>query len=515
MQPVDSPFHPHGLRRHVCEVLGPVAALFAVTFVTYAPAFRAGFVWDDDYLTAGPLIRARDGLRRIWCGFDAHDYFPVSYSAFWIQYRLWPGNAAAYHAFNILLHAVNATLLWRILHRLEVRGAWTAAAVFAVHPLNVESVAWISEQKNTLAFAFFLLSVLALRPWPSRDRSRWPVSALILFAVSLLAKPLAILWPMALFGWSGWEGRWPSRQDLWRSLPFFVFSVVFAVFTLAYYHATRSGDLPMDLGPFPARVVRAAKAVVFYVGKTLFPADLSAIYGNKAWQWPPSAYGILGAVLTFGAIAITHHGGEAIRYAVFSLSLFVLFLAPVLGLVETDFLRYAPVCDRWAYAATAALLPLLVAAGVTAFRVSCRLPKTLAVSAGALAIAALAALSFTRACVYRDSETLFLDAISKNPTAWPAYAALGNRALDRNRLDEAEAFFRTALRYAPDYWDAHNGLGVVHARRGRLHLAIPCFIRALEIRPLDPAARRNLFQAFRDRKRQPARTHPRPAPALP
>src|SRR5688572_14772657 len=143
-------------------VLLPAAALLAMTLIAYAPAFRAGFIWDDpDYVTNNATLRSLDGLRQIWFVPQATpQYYPLVHTSFWIEYQLSGLNPTGYHAVNVLLHAVAAILLWRVLTMLEVPGAWLAAGMFAVHPIHVESVAWVTERKNVLSGVFYLASAL-------------------------------------------------------------------------------------------------------------------------------------------------------------------------------------------------------------------------------------------------------------------------------------------------------------------------------------------------------------------
>src|SRR5213083_494673 len=181
-----------------------LALLLVVTAIlAYQPAWHGGFIWDDDaYITNNELLTAPDGLRRIWFSLDSpSQYFPLVYSTFRIEHALWGLNPTGYHWVNLLLHAANALLVWRVLARLNVPGAWLAAAIFALHPVQVESVAWITERKNVLMGFFFLLTLLAWtafvdertkRPW------RFYGLALILYVLALSAKTTACTLPAAL-----------------------------------------------------------------------------------------------------------------------------------------------------------------------------------------------------------------------------------------------------------------------------------------------------------------------------
>ena len=136
--------------------------LMLITFLAYLPVWRAGFIWDDDsMLTANPLIRLENGLYYFWFTTAANDYFPLTFTSLWVEWRLWGANAMGYHVTNVLLHGLGAVLLWRVLARLKIPGAWWAALLFGLHPVGVASVAWIAERKNTLSLVFYLSSILA------------------------------------------------------------------------------------------------------------------------------------------------------------------------------------------------------------------------------------------------------------------------------------------------------------------------------------------------------------------
>ena len=221
--------------------------LAVVTFVAYQPAWHAGFIWDDDRLiTDNRMVQARDGLYRIWFTTEAADYYPLTSSFWWLQWRLWGKNAGGYHAVNVLLHAANVVLIWMLLRRLRVPGAWLAALVFAIHPVNVATVAWISEQKNTLSMLFFALSILWYVRFDEESKGHWYGLSLAAFLLALLSKSAVVMLPVVLLGCVWWLRGRVRRQDLLRSVPFFVLSLVMGLVTIWFQYNRVLGDTRLE-----------------------------------------------------------------------------------------------------------------------------------------------------------------------------------------------------------------------------------------------------------------------------
>src|SRR5439155_23062068 len=198
-------------------------ALVALTIVVHAPALRNGFIWDDDdHLTHNAAVAAPDGLHRIWSSLTVSRYYPLTLSVFWLERHAWGLNPWPYHAVNLLLHATSAGLLLSLLRRLKIPAAWVAAALWAVHPVNVESVAWITEMKNTLSGVFFLLTLLAFVRYDEEHRKSWYALALASFAAALLSKPSTVPLPAVLLLYSWWRHRRWWRADVW---PFFALAL--------------------------------------------------------------------------------------------------------------------------------------------------------------------------------------------------------------------------------------------------------------------------------------------------
>src|SRR5437867_4180431 len=236
------------------------ALLIVLTVVAYGPALRGGFIWDDDdHLTENRAVLSADGLKRIWSSLGVSRYYPLTLTSFWVQHRLWGLNPQPYHAVNIALQAANALLFWAVLRRLRVPGAWMAAAVWAVHPVNVESVAWVTELKNTQSGFFFLLSLLFFL----RDEHKGDyLAAVVCGAAAMLSKPSTVVLP-AVMGLCVW---WRQVRWNWRRLvPFVAMAVGMSLLTIVEQrHHIQSEGAPEWSLTAAQRLALAGRAAWFY-----------------------------------------------------------------------------------------------------------------------------------------------------------------------------------------------------------------------------------------------------------
>ena len=261
--------------------------LLAATMIAYQPMWHAGFIWDDDtLLTANPLIKSPHGWYQFWFTTRTPDYFPIMSSLFWVEWRLWGMNAVGYHVVNVLLHAANAILLWQLLARLKIPGAKLAAAIFALHPVNAESVAWIAELKNTLSFFFFALSLLWYLKFDDSRRWRWYALSFWAFLFALLSKIEVAPLPFVLLGIAWWRRGRVEWKDIRHSVPFFAAAFLLGLVSVWFQNHVSIGHDVVRTDNFWARLAGAGWAVWFYLGKTLLPVNLIPIYPR--WQIDPA-----------------------------------------------------------------------------------------------------------------------------------------------------------------------------------------------------------------------------------
>src|SRR5438128_2728678 len=477
--------------------------LGALTILIYRPAWHGEFIWDNDrYVTHNHLLAAPDGLRRIWFSLDApSQYFPLAYTVLRIERSFWDLNPAGYHWVNIFLHLGNALLVWCILSRLKVPGAWLAGAIFALHPVQVESVAWISELKNLLMGFFFLLTLLAWIAYvdaTSKHRRVLYVAALVFYLLALFAKSTACTLPAALLLILWLKKKPIGRRPLLEIIPFVVLALgigLVAVWWEKYHQGTR---MLVSLGPID-RLLIASRAVWFYLSKIFWPSDLTFIYP----QWwidatNPVAYLWLIAAVVFAVVV--YYGrrffGRSVEVAAL---FFVTTLGPLLGLIMLYTFRFTFVADHYQYLASIGPIALASAGLVTLSRSAKNLHWLVIASGGAVLIC-LSLLTWRQSATYRDLETLWRTTLAKNPSCWMAYNNLGVVQFEKGNIDDAIDKYEQSLRLHPDYPEARYNLGSALLQKGKIDDAIAECQKALELGPNDPDAHVVLGNAFMARR---------------
>ncbi len=448
--------------RHTPE-LWIFGLIFCASVAAYWPALDGTPLWDDSAHITPPDLQSLDGLRRIWLDRVAtQQYYPLLHTAFWIEHRLWGDAVAGYHLTNILLHALAACLVVVILRTLHRPGAPLAGVLFALHPVCVEAVAWISEQKSTLSAVFYLSSALIYLRFDQDRRRRLYFLALTLFILALLSKTVTATLPAALLIVLWWrKGRLHWKRDVLPLAPWILVGAAAGFFT-AWVERTDIGAHGADFNlSLLERSLIAGRALWFYLGKLLWPANLTFIYprwdinAGAAWQYLFPA-GFLAVLVAFALLARRGTRGPLTALLYFSLTLF-----PVLGFLNVYPFVYSFVADHFQYlAGLAVIVPAAAAVTLLTNRIQGAPRAILPVSLSLI----LAVLTWRQSGMYRDPETLYRETILRNPSCWMAHNNLGNELAHLpGRSQEAIEEYEAAVRIKPDYAEAHYNLGNVLA----------------------------------------------------
>ena len=406
--------------------------LVSLIFLVYWPAIHGGFIWDDDdYVTNNPLLIEPDGLYRIWATRESVQYYPLVFTTFLIEMRLWGLQPMGYHIVNVAFHAINALVFWLLLRRLGVKGALFAAAIFALHPVYVESVAWITERKNVLSGMFYLLAAGSYLRFEDCRRWFWYFVALVLFLLALFSKTVTCSLPVVLFLILWWRRGKVDWRDIRLLLPFVVVGLVMGLLTAWYeVHYVGAQGEEWDIS-FGQRLLIAGRALWFYAIKLVWPVNLTFIYPRweldvfDLWQWVwPLSFVIAAFCLWWFRERVGR--GPLVGLACFSVTLF-----PALGFFDIYPMRYSYVADHFQYLASMGLIALSVGSvaygieqwGLTPAR---GMSKGFGLTVlGLIVLLVLGVLTWRQAHVYKNLETLWRDTIDKNPQAWMAYNNLG------------------------------------------------------------------------------------------
>jgi protein O-mannosyl-transferase len=507
--------------------------LLLLCILAYVPSLSPEFLWDDNrHANAPAYMRDGQGLERIWTNLGLENegtpqYYPLTHTTFWIEYQVWGRNAIGYRVVNIVIHVVGAVLLWELLRRLRVPGAFLAAAIFALHPVMVESVAWTSERKNTLSLAFGLATLLLYARFAGitrdeaeqADHSRrdddWNLyaAAFVTFLAAMLSKTMAASFPVIILLMLWWKRKLNLRH-LGLIAPMLLVAIGLGLLTGYTEHShvirpaaetgesTFTGWLNAKLtgqlssGPdfeqtFPQRLLMAGIVPWFYASKVLAPVTLAFFYERwdlasaPAWWW--TAHLALAAVL-LGAIAVAFRG---IRWPLAALVAYLIALFPAMGFVDVYPFRYSYVADHFAYHAVWILIAVLAAALALFFDrlPALRQPRTLLLASSILLLA-IAARTYVHAAHFIDNYALFTHTLKVNPTAWAAAHNLAreNVILAEKALGVERQFRSEAQRLASaGSAGAHEAAAQADAARAEasafLDEATRLLTRTLELRP--------------------------------
>jgi Tfp pilus assembly protein PilF len=492
--------------------VAPAAALMLLGFLLYAPALGGEFIWDDARAITDNLdLRSAHGLADIWAGAHDADYLPLKSSFLWVIYQLFGAAPPAYHVFNVAMHGLCAVLLWQVLRRLKIAGAWLAALVFLIHPTHVESVAWVSECKNTLSSTFGLLAVLAWLRYQDQRGVRAYLSSLLLFVCALLCKAHLVILPVVLVVLYAWQlpERFARRAFVRAVAPFFLVAALFSVVTVRFQNARAIAEFQIPIGGPASRIANAGKAAWWYLGKAVSPVHvwyempgrpiettpeaLAVLAGTRAanpapaWPqgnlvaWPlcaiyrqwrvttPVWYDYLPALAMVALLVqLARKRRGPGRGAFFGFSYFIVALVPVLGLVKMSYMRAAWVADHLQYLADIGLIVLACAAGVSLFGRLSSTGRRILVGATTVLLVSYAAMTFARAATFATEHALWTDTVGKNRFAWQAHARLGAALMAKQKFAAAADHFSQELRLTVNNPEAHNNLGLALVSQGKL-----------------------------------------------
>ncbi len=490
--------------------------LIILALAAYSPATRCGFIWDDDdHITANPVIVGPLGLKEIWTTTHAR-ICPLVQTVWLMEHKFWGLDPQPYHLVNILMHAAAALVLWRVLLQMKVPGAWLGAAIWMLHPVQVESAAWITEMKNTQCAFFFLLSILFYSKSRSQQApSSWHYILTLLFgAMAIASKSAAMVLPLVLVLCGWWmDGRWRWRRSLIQMGPLFLLSALSGLMSVWSRNVEGSGEGQKWALDWLLRLPVAGKALWFYLGKLIWPQPLVMIYPR--WElnaanpliWLPAVAAALLTILLW-----RNRSGRSGRAFFMAWSCFVIGLLPVLGLLTHGFLKFSFVADHFQYLACVAPLAL-IGAGISQFldRFNDQNPW-IKPSLCALLLTTLGALTWRQCHIYQNEETLWTATLKNNPACWVGHNNLGAYIMSRpgheTRYDEAAAHYLKAIEIKPDCDRAFLNLGILLREKGQFNEAITALQKALDINPRLAQAHLNMALCYEQTGRmEDARSH--------
>ncbi|MGZ3722837.1 MAG: tetratricopeptide repeat protein [Bdellovibrionales bacterium] len=451
--------------------------LFVLVLIGYWPALHGQFIWDDiTFISENDLVRSPNGLFNIWFTKDSTDYWPLTYSIFWFLWRAFGPATLGYHILNILIHSLNALLVWKILSRMGMRWAYVAALIFAVHPVAVESVAWIFQLKTILAATFALGSLWFWIRFYEGSRKSYEIS-LALLVCALLTKTSIVTWPLVLLGYVLWKNRKLARKDWFLIAPFmFVSFLAGSVGFFWYSYDQLLGGERVRIETFIERVASAGYAFWFYICKAFIPFNLIFMYPR--WQIDPQNIldfiPVALLVLVFAA-AIWRRSN-----VIYALGFIFLTVFPVLGFVDIYYMRFSYVADHWQYLTLIGSICIFAAVTAQAGR------WIYAV------IPVLLFLTFQQSSHYVDEESIWRNTLAKNPQAWLAENGLGVILMQTGKRDEAVTHFQNLIHSTPDYVDPYLNMGVIYLGQSEDATASEYFLKALKVFPHNARALNNM-----------------------
>jgi Tfp pilus assembly protein PilF len=530
----EPPFPANDRLRHVLMAL----VLFAVSIAVYIPAMNGGFIWDDDQeISLNKMIQAPDGLKNIWIDTWSDktmgaDFFPLKTTLQWVLWQIWGTNAPAFHVTNIVIHALCVVLLWFTLLRLRIPGAWLAALVWGLHPVNVESVAWLSELKNTLSLAFLLPAMTAFVRYEEEGSVAAYWGAVGLFLASLLSKTSVVTFPGVLLLYLWWKNSRLTVRDFKVCAPFFILAVALAVVTVVFQHGRAIGteilptggpftdptglSTPPPLVDYAGRLISACFATGFYLYQAAYPFHLLTIYPQ--WHVTLSPWVQVLPLLGYAALFVVawRNRGTWGRHVIFGVGCFLLMLVPVLGVIKMSYLRLTLVADHFNYLSTISLVALVVSAFASWRNRHGTLASSTYALVGGMAVLLFSYMSFERSKCYKGMMTLWSGVLfgnpepnkpkplvpvhGKNPNTWQANNHMGALLYSAGQSDAAMGYFKRGVELKPYNCEVHNNYALALCQKGRFEEALIHYKRAVELKK-DPSILTNYANALMQTRR--------------
>lgn len=486
--------------------------LLLLPILCYSTSLGNEWIWDDDdYVTENPLLKDAGGLADIWFApSKTPQYYPLVHTSFWIEHQIWGLSPAGYHFINILLHAIAALLLWRLLRLLEMPGAWLGAAIFAVHPVMVESVAWVTERKNVLSGVFYLAAAYAYMRYAKELRSKYLAFTVVFFACALLSKTVTASLPLALLLVCWWKKIPLSRNRVLPLLFLFVLGGAMGFFITAADEVSKVRAIGSEWDwTFLERCLIAGRAAWFYLWKLIAPIQLIFIYPRwdiDAGAWWQYLYP-LSALLLLGIL--WWRSPQWGRGPLVALLIFGGTLVPALGFLNVYPHLFSFVADHFQYHASIAMLSLFAA---LSYRLPLGMnkddqrkfaegplsqpwsPRAILLFGSVLLI--LGSLTLRQTWIYENETVLWEDNLERNPEAWIAHNNLGSLAFEERNFDKAKFHFEECLKLKQNYSRALNNLGLIYAQQGDLKTAESNFLKAIEAEPDYVNARIRLAEIY-------------------
>lgn len=467
----------------------------------YAPVFHADWLWDDDQeVTASVILPDPGALPKIWAGVEGADYFPLKTTVQWVLYRFIGTDRTGWHMANIVLHLVNALLVWRVLRRLGIREGWIGGLLFVLHPILVESVAWVSELKNTLSLPFLLLSMLAFISFDEK-RSPYQLGLSVLFYLAaILCKTSVVMFPFVLLLYGWWKSMQVAPEKPWKwsfppplttdhsleraflaSIPFFFISLIFGLLTIYFQHDRAIGSETIPVGGLLSRTATAGVAIWFYLYKSILPFNLLPIYPR--WEVDPPAWYLFLAWPALAGLLIWLWSKRKTwgHHALFGLGFFLINLFPVLGFIKMSYMRITWVADHFVYLPVLGLIGL--AAGVADHFYDSDKPKKWVLVVGLAIFVVLTFESHRYAGVFYNEEKMWTYTLKTNPDAWQAHSRLGKVMIDQGNNDAAFYHIGESVRLRPDLAETHNNYGAMLEKKGEIEKALDELRTAVKIAP--------------------------------